>query len=188
LGITVRTGATASALGAEVAFATTHSQWNNTGGGFKNFASGNNDQGVTQSTATDRAMGVRQVTATDAGVLLFFKSPTPQDKINFNLDFNLQSLDAGSPRITTWRVEYGLGVNPSTFILPTTTGTLTTGGTTFSNNPIHVNFGNALDNQSGIVTIRIVSLTPTSGSGNRPVPESMILYSPGKIQRRRQSP
>ena len=50
LGITVRTGATVSALGTEVAFATSHSSWNNTGGGFKNFASGNNDQGVSSST------------------------------------------------------------------------------------------------------------------------------------------
>ncbi len=168
IGVTVRTGATVSALGTEVAFATSHSSWNNTGGGFKNFASGNNDQGVAQASATDRAMGVRQVTATDAGVAFVFQIANTSGKINFNLDFNLQSLDAGSPRVTTWRVEYGLGVNPSTFIIPTTTGTLTTGGNTFANNPVHVNFGNALDNQSGIITIRIVSLTGTSGSGNRP--------------------
>ena len=168
VGITVRTGATVSGLGTEAAFATSHSSWNNTGGGFKNFASGNNDQGVAQSTATDRAMGVRQVTATDQGVAFVFQIANTSGKINFTLDFNLQSLDASSPRITTWRVEYGLGVNPSSFIIPTTTGTLTTGGNTFANNPIHVNFGNALDNQSGIITIRIVALTPTSGSGNRP--------------------
>jgi hypothetical protein len=45
---------------------------------------------------------------------------------------------------------------------------LTTGGNSFTNNPIHVDFGNTLNDQSGIVTIRIVTVTPTSGSGNRP--------------------
>jgi hypothetical protein len=79
----------------------------------------------------------------------------------------LQSLDASSPRITTWRIDYGFGINPSSFVVPTTTGALTTGGNIFSNNPIHVDFGNALDNQSGVITVRIVTVTPTSGSGNR---------------------
>jgi len=166
-GITVRTGSTASAIGAEATFATATATWNNTSGGFKNFASGNNDQGVTQNTATDRAIGVRQVAGTDPGAGFVFQIANTSGKINFTLDFNLQSLDASSPRITTWRVDYGFGVNPSSFIVPTTTGTLTTGGSTFSNNPIHVDFGNALDNQSGIVTIRIVALTASSGSGNR---------------------
>ena len=167
-GITVRTGATASAIGAEAAFAIAPATWNNTGGGFKNFASGNNDQGVTQNTATDRAVGVRQVSGTDPGAGFVFQISNTTGKINFTLDFNLQSLDASSPRITTWRVDYGFGINPSSFVVPTTTGTLTTGGSTFSNNPIHVDFGNVLDNQSGVVTVRIVTVTPTSGSGNRP--------------------
>ena len=166
-GITVRTGASATAIGTEAAFATAPATWNSTGGGFKNFASGNNDQGVTQNTATDRAVGVRQVAATDPGAGFVFQIANTSGKINFTLDFNLQSLDASSPRITTWRIDYGFGINPSSFIVPTTTGTLTTGGSTFSNNPIHVDFGNALDNQSGVITIRIVTLTGSSGSGNR---------------------
>jgi hypothetical protein len=166
-GVTVRTGATASSIGTEALFATAPATWNSTGGGFKNFASGNNDQGVTQSTATDRAIGIRQVTATDPGAGFVFQIANTSGKINFTLDFNLQSLDASSPRITTWRVDYGFGTNPSSFIVPTTTGTITTGGNNFSNNPVHVDFGNALDNQSGIVTIRILSLTGSSGSGNR---------------------
>ena len=167
-GITVRTGATAALIGTEAAFTTAPTAWNNTGGGFKNFASGNNDQGVTQSTATDRAVGVRQVSGTDPGAGFVFQIANTSGKINFTLDFNLQSLDATSPRITTWRVDYGFGTNPCSFIVPTTTGNLTTGGNTFSNSPVHVDFGNALDNQSGVITIRIVSLTGSSGSGNRP--------------------
>jgi hypothetical protein len=166
-GVTVRTGATVSATGTDAAFSTAPATWNNTGGGFKNFASGNNDQGVTQNTATDRAVGVRQVTATDQGTAFVFQVANTSGKINFTLDFNLQSLDATSPRITTWRIDYGFGINPSSFVVPTTTGTLTTGGNTFANNPIHVDFGNALDDQSGVITVRIVTVTPTSGSGNR---------------------
>jgi trimeric autotransporter adhesin len=167
-GITVRTGATVSAIGTEATFATALATWNNTGGGFKNFASGNNDQGVTQNTATDRAVGVRQVAGTDPGAGFVFQIANTSGKINFTLNFNLQSLDASSPRITTWRVDYGFGVNPASFVVPTTTGTLTTGGNTFSNDPIHVEFGNALDNQSGVITIRIVAVAGSSGSGNRP--------------------
>jgi hypothetical protein len=167
-GISVKTGATASVLGTDAAFATAPALWNNTGGGFKNFASGNNDQGVTQNTATDRALGVRQVTATDPGVAFVFQVLNTTGKINFVLDFNLQSLDASSPRTTTWRVDYGFGLNPSSYTVAGTTGTLTTGGSTFTDNPIHVNFGNALDNQSGVITIRIVTVTASSGSTNRP--------------------
>jgi hypothetical protein len=167
VGISVKTGATASALGTDAVFSPTPALWNNTSGGFKNFASGNNDQGVAQNTATDRAIGVRQVSATDPGPAFVFQVANTTGKINFILDFNLQSLDATSPRITTWRVDYGFGANPSAFIVPATTGILTTGGNRFSNNPVHVDFGNALDNQSGIITIRIVALTASSGSGNR---------------------
>jgi hypothetical protein len=166
-GITVRTGATVSATGTEAAFVTAPTTWSNTAGAFKNFASGNNDQGVSQNTATDRAVGVRQVTGTDQGAAFVFQIANTSGKINFTLDFNLQSLDASSPRITTWRVDYGFGINPSSFVVPTTTGILTTGGNTFSNNPIHVDFGNTLDDQSGVITVRVVTVTPTSGSGNR---------------------
>ena len=167
-GISVKTGATVSVLGTDAAFATTPAIWNNTGGGFKNYASGNNEQGVSQNSATDRAIGVRQVAATDPGAAFVFQIANTSGKINFALDFNLQSLDATSPRITTWRVDYGFGVSPSSFIVPATTGLLTTGGNSFTNNPIHVDFGNALNDQSGIITIRIVAVTPSSGSGNRP--------------------
>ena len=171
-GVTVKTGATASAFGTDAAFTATPGTatgWSNTGGAFKNFASGNNDQGVTQSTATDRAIGVRQTGAFgDPGAAFVFQVANTSGKINFSLDFNLQSLDAAITRTTIWRVDYGFGVNPSSFTVANTAGTLITGGNTFSNTPIHVNFGNALDNQAGIITIRIVTLAATSGSGNRP--------------------
>jgi len=167
-GTTVKTGATALTLGTDAIFSGAHVAWSNTSGAFKNFASGNNDQGVTQSSATDRALGIRQTGGFgDPGAAFVFQIANTSGKINFTLGFNLQSLNASSPRITMWRVDYGFGINPSSYVVPNTTGTLTTGGNTFANNPVHVNFGNALDNQSDIITIRIVALTPSSGSDIR---------------------
>jgi hypothetical protein len=66
-------------------------------------------------------------------------------------------------------VEYGLGDNPSSFTTVTTApATLTTNVGTFSSTPVTVNFGTALNNLSQKVWIRIVTLTATTGSNNRP--------------------
>jgi hypothetical protein len=48
-GVTVKTGATVSALGNDATFSTAKVSWSSTTGAFKNFASGNNDQAVNQS-------------------------------------------------------------------------------------------------------------------------------------------
>src|SRR5205085_2773069 len=97
-----------------------------------------------------------------------FQLANTTGKVNFTMDFSLQSLDASSQRTTTWRVDYGMGSNPTVFSIPTTVGTMTTGGSSFTNDSIHVDFGSALDNISGVVTIRIVAVTVSAGSNNRP--------------------
>ena len=86
------------------------------------------------------------------------------------MSFLFQSLDATpGGRTATWRVEYGLGDNPSSFTTVTTApATLTTNVGTFSSTPVTVNFGTALNNLSQKVWIRIVTLTATTGSNNRP--------------------
>jgi hypothetical protein len=169
IGVSVRTSSTSSAMGTDASFSTAAVSWNNTSGAFKNFASGNNEPGVIQSSATDRALGVRQTGSFgDPGAAFVFQVANTSNKINFTLDFNLQSLDNTSPRTTTWRVDYGVGVNPTSFTVPATTGTLITGGNSFSNNPIHVDFGSALDNQPDVITIRIVALSSSIGTLNRP--------------------
>ncbi|HEX6431717.1 MAG TPA: choice-of-anchor J domain-containing protein, partial [Niastella sp.] len=141
--------------------------WTTSSFGFYDFASGEIGTTEPQSTATDRALGVRQTgTIGDPGAAFVFQIENTTGKTNFTLDFNFQSLDASSTRTTTWQVEYGLGNNPTSFIA-VTPGTLTTGGSTFTTNPIHVNFGSALDNQASIITIRIVTLNNTTGSGTR---------------------
>ncbi len=168
-GLTVRTGATVSSLGTGAPYIASKTTWSSTGGGFYNYASGNIGSSESQSTATDRAVGLRQTGSVgDPGGAFVFQIANTTGKINFTMDFNLQSLDATSTRTTTWRVDYGLGSNPTSFIVPTTTGTLTTGGSTFSDNPIHVDFGNALDDYTGIITVRIVTVAASSGSSNRP--------------------
>jgi hypothetical protein len=168
-GVTVRTSASATALGTSAVYSGTKTNWTSTSGGFFNYASGDIGSSEPQSTATDRALGVRQTGSVgDPGAAFVFQLANTTGKINFTLDVNLQSLDAGSTRTTTWRLDYGIGANPASYIVPAATGIFTTGGSSFTNNPIHIDFGNALDNISDVVTIRIVALTASTGSGNRP--------------------
>jgi hypothetical protein len=147
--------------------------WNATGGGFKNYASATGliatSDATAQNGSTNRALGVRQVTATDQGVAFVFQIPNTIAKTNFALSFKLQSLDNTVGRTATWVVDYGIGASPSSFTTITTApaGPLTT-GPTFTNTTVTGSFGAALNNSSQPVWIRIVVLTPTTGSGNRP--------------------
>lgn len=151
-------------------------------GGFKNFPSatvataGDNNCSSTgpSTTLTNRAYGVRQVDSAngthpdlDPGASFVLKIANTNGLRNFNLSFKLQSLDTNSARTTTWTVDYGFGSSPASFTPVTTTGIMTTGNHLFSNNTVTANFGNALDNKSGIVIIRISALAYSSGSGNR---------------------
>jgi hypothetical protein len=149
------------------------------GGGFKNFpsatvATAGDNWCAAPPTYSNRALGVRQVSPTngthpnlDPGAAFAVQLANTTGLTAFHLTFKLQALDTSSPRITTWSVDYGFGASPTTFTPATTTGTVTTGGNAFSNNTVSVNFGSALDNHTGPVWIRIVTLTATSGSGNR---------------------
>jgi len=180
LGWSVDTGATSSFLGyninsAFIATPAANTAWSSTAGGFKNYASAtafpNYAAGTValQTSETNRALGVRQVSATDSRVAFVLEIANTSGLSNFNLSFKLQSLDsATAPRIATWTVDYATGSNPTTFTPVATTGTMTTGGATYSNNTITASFGTALDNQAGPVYIRIAVLNPTTGSGNRP--------------------
>lgn len=150
--------------------------WNQTGNGVKNFASADalpsTASTTDQSSATNRALGVRQTSGTgyDPGTAFIFQATNTLGRKNLKLSFNLQSLDATSTRTTTWTIDYGIGANPTTFTPVTnTTGTLTTGASTFSNYAVTADFGSALDNINDVVTIRIVTLTASGNpaSGNR---------------------
>ncbi len=172
-GFTVRTGAAATALGTTNTLTTTATVWNNTTGAFKNFASAD---GLTstattaaQAASTDRSLGLRQTgTLGDPNGAFVVQLANTNARTGFSLNFKLQSLDASSPRTANWAVDYGFGAAPTSFTQATASGTLTTGNSTFTNNTISVNFNSALDNQNQNVWIRIVTLNPTTGAGNRP--------------------
>jgi len=168
-GFSVYTAATATSLGTAATLTTAPTAWNSTSGGFKNFASatGLHSGAATtvQAAATNRALGVRQVSATDKGAAFVFEVANTTGKTDFALNFKLQSLDSTSTRTATWLVDYGTGATPTTF---TPTGTTATTGQFFASKPVTVSFGGALDNLAGPVWIRIVTLAGTDGSNNRP--------------------
>lgn len=169
-GVYVQTAAKATAAGTPATFTTAPALWKSTTGGFKNFASATGlNQGSdssTQMAAANRALGVRQTSSTDPGIAFAFALNNTTGKSNLGMSFNLQSLDTSSPRTTTWIVDYAIGDTPTSFT-QASTGTITTGNHIFSNTPITVNFGSALDNQSGKVWIRVTTLAASTGSGNR---------------------
>ncbi|MCE2957912.1 MAG: choice-of-anchor J domain-containing protein [Flammeovirgaceae bacterium] len=178
-GWTVRTGATGIALGTTSSFVTTNTAWNSTTGNFRNVASAS---GLTstatttdQGNSTNRALAVRQTgTLGDPGAAFVLQLANTTGFTNFQLSFRLQSLDGTTAgRTTTWRVDYGFGATPSSFTAATTNpATLTTvlaaGGASWGSTDVTVNFGTALDNNSGNVWIRITTLAASSGSGSRP--------------------
>lgn len=178
-GFSVKKNATASALGTDSTLNGNliPSWWKQSGRGFKNFASNNSGTGLTdpgadsatQSVAADRALGIRQSSAFgDSGAAFVFQIANTTGKTNFQLSFNLESLDSSSPRTTTWVVDYATGANPTSFTAATTSpATLVTGNKTFSNTAVTVDFGTALDNISDVVYIRVVTLKKSTGSGNR---------------------
>lgn len=189
-GWTVRTGATASALGSAQSFVTTTSNgWTSTTAQFRNAASSespsvSSDATATQATRTDRVPSVRQSgTFADPGAAFVLQIANTTGLTNFDLSFKLQSLDIGSVRTVTWRVDYGFGATPTSFTAATTSPSIiTTGGSTFNSQTVTVDFGTALDNNSGPVWIRIATLAASSGSGNRPttgIDDFELTYSAG---------
>ncbi|MBL7722698.1 MAG: hypothetical protein JNK27_01045 [Chitinophagaceae bacterium] len=150
--------------------------WNQTSAGFKNFASAtgltSTASTAVQAAATNRALGYRQTgTFGDPGAAFAFLLANTTGKTNLQLEFKLQSLDAPATlnRTTTWQVDYATGLNPAFFsTVATSPATITTTNGIFLNNTVTVNFGTLLNNINQPVWIRIVTLTGTSGGGNRP--------------------
>lgn len=172
-GWSTRTGGTATALGATATYASAATAWNSTTGNFRNSASADGsasgDVTATQAGRTDRVLSIRQSGSFgDPGGAFLLQLANTTGKTGFQLSFKLQSLDIASPRTTTWRVDYGFGTTPTTFTAATTSpATLITGGSTFTNTNVTVDFGTALDNQAGDVWIRIVTVSASTGGGNR---------------------
>jgi hypothetical protein len=124
VGWSVDSGATTSSIGVSSAFTTTATAWNNVSKGFKNVASydafiGNpTATAAAQASATNRALGLRQTGTFDSTQAFELTLANTNGLSNFVLDFDLQSLDSSSSRVTTWQVDYGTGTNPNLFTIP----------------------------------------------------------------------
>jgi hypothetical protein len=177
-GVFVKIGATASSAGTGdmPVYGTslaTGTLWNQTSAGLKNFASATSltatSDATAQNAATNRALGIRQTSSTgyDPGSSYLFKIDNTIGKSNLQLGFLLQSLDNSIGRTTIWKVQYGIGDNPSSFTDATTNPTTLNTANIFGATPVSVNFGSALNNISQTIWIRVVTLSATTGTGSR---------------------
>lgn len=164
----VRTGATATSLGTIGSYTTTATAWGNTSGNFKNVAAvgslASSADATAQSSATDRALGIRQIGS--------FGDPSASFNFNFSstglsvssITIDLQMLSV-QERSTSWSLQYGIGSSPSSFAtLATYTDPGTFGSTTLQFTP--TDFGTNLNNQSD-VWFRIVALSASTGANSR---------------------
>lgn len=158
-GWTVRTGATASALGTSQSLTIATTAWNSTTGNFHNSASADSpatatDNTATQAANTDRALSVRQTGSFgDAGAAFVLQLANTTGLVDFDLSFSIQQLHQTiAGRTTTWTVDYGFGATPTSFTSVTSSpATVSTVQGTFSNAVVTADFGTALDNNAGPV-------------------------------------
>jgi hypothetical protein len=172
-GVFVKLSSSSTSIGTDGTFSSVQSSWSSTSSGFKNYAGAtdlsSSSDATAQSSSTNRALGVKQTGSTgfDPGAAFVFEINNTSGKTNLTLDFSLLSLDNSIGRTTTWQVDYAIGDNPTTFVSVPTSPSIIATGPTFDNTSVIVNFGNALDNKSSKVWIRIVTLSATTGSGSR---------------------
>jgi hypothetical protein len=175
-GFYAKVGATASSIGTSDMLqygGWAPTVWSQTSAGAKNFASATGLTSASDATAqgasTDRAFGIRQTSSTgyDPGSAFVVLLSNTTGKSNFQMSFQLESLDASIGRTTSWIVDYGVGDAPTSFTpVSTTPATLTTSNA-FGGTNVTVDFGSSLNNLNQKVWIRVVTLSGTTGSGSR---------------------
>lgn len=169
----VLTGATASALGADLTPATSFAtgvSWATTTGNFRNVASALNggvsstDSTATQAGYANRALGIRQTTSFgDPGAAFAFNCATTGVNIT-SISFSAQTLSVQTAS-TAWSLQYGVGAKPSAWTtLATFANPEVFGATTIAVNS--ATLGSALNNL-GNVWLRVVALTGATGGGSR---------------------
>jgi hypothetical protein len=164
-GWSARTGATALSLGTAQAWSGAKVSWSDTGGAFKNVASAD---GLTefsttaQTSSTDRAFGVRQIGTSgfDPGAAFVFTIDNTTGYGSFVVSFKAQMLSVQA-RSTTWNVQYQIGSGAFT-----TLGSYTD-PSAWGSTLMNFNVGSAWNDLNQSVTIRIVALTASTGSGTR---------------------
>lgn len=173
-GLLVVTGARNAFPGTTGTFTSTKTAWSNTGAGFFNVASatatglGQGSTSTQQDAATDRALGLLATgTAEQNGIGLTIALGPTTGRTNVTVSLKAQQVGtpvATDPRIATWTIDAGVGTTK----LATATPTFQVSRGAFGSTVVNASFGNALDNLSGNVVIRIAVLALTTGSGNRP--------------------
>jgi hypothetical protein len=173
-GWSVRTGATAGSAGNTATFVSTATSWSSTSGNFRNVASATGldaTSSVTdQTNSVNRALAIRQTSGFgDNGGAFTVQLANTSGKTGFSLSFRMQSLDNTSPRQAAWLVQYATGATPAGFTtFATIPANINTGSSSFLNQVVSANFASLLDNINDVVWIRVVTLSSTTGSGNRP--------------------
>jgi hypothetical protein len=183
------TGASAITLGtiSTTFFAAVSStnNWASTTGGFKNYSSvtnygaGTNFVGneatAIQTNSSNRALGVRPVSATDAGNAFVLKLANTTGYGKFKIDLDMLLLNVQN-RSMAWNMDFGISSDgsspPTSFTVLsnafyTALSSNTTPVGTFGSTHIKVDAGALLDNQPGPIFIRIWN-SATTGSGSRP--------------------
>jgi hypothetical protein len=172
-GWSVRTNATATSLGTPANFNTNVVSWGTQTGQFGNAAGITNNSlavavgtetAVQQISFTNRCLSLRQtVSYADPGAAFVFQieNTTGFSNLTFSVDLNMLSVQ---PHSTVWTVDYAVGNSPASFTL---LGTYSDTGVFGATTQIY-SLGADADNQSENVWIRIVALSPATGSsGNR---------------------
>ena len=165
---TVRSGATATAVGTALTFTTPPTTWADTGGRFKNVSSATNLTSVASTTdqgnSSNRALGLRQSGSFgDSGASFNFNFSTTEREITgITLDLMMLSVQN---RSTTFTLQYGIGASPTSYTTLSTYGDPGVFGTT-SLSFGTTDFGTALNNQAEVV-FRVVALGGSTGSGSR---------------------
>jgi hypothetical protein len=165
VGWTVRTGASATALGMTSALTT--NTWANTSSNFRNVAAAEPPLNALSSTAdqtaaADRAIAVRPGSSFgDPGAAFVLEIANTTGKTDFNLSLKHMTFD-NQTRTTVYTIEYTTTAagNAGWTML----GTFTTGA--FGATSASYSFGNALDNIGTTVWIRVRGNTST-GAGSR---------------------
>lgn len=174
-GWSVRTLANASSLGNTATLNTaTTTAWAATTGQFANFASNNipsSSDAATQTADFDRALGVRQTGSFgDPGAAFTFNFSTINVDLQ-SISFDMMTL-SNQPRFTTWTIQYGIGVTPSTFADLGTYVSGTGDDPKFASTNYVFDLASfsadlaAMSNQAS-VWFRVVALTASGSSSNR---------------------
>jgi hypothetical protein len=181
----VYVGATGSGIGTEASIGNSNKQWSGATGQFGNHASadiGSDADLAAQQSASDRVLAIRQSAAFgDSSAAFMLTLSNTLGLASFSGSFKLQQLHStNTGRTATWVVQCSsngiLWTNATT--VP---NTLTTVQGVFSNEEVTFDFGDALDNISSNVYIRVVTLSKTVGSGSRPhtgIDDFSLSYQP----------